>query len=64
MLAPGLVDTDLMSQPDYPDVIAAYAKRQDARLPPADVARAIVFAAGAAPGTVPELIALNPHDQI
>lgn len=63
-VAPGLVDTDLMSQPDHPDVVAAYAKRQDARLPPADVARAIVFAAGASPGTVPELIALNPHDQI
>lgn len=63
-IAPGLVDTDLMSQPDHPDVVAAYAKRQDARLPAADVAGAIVFAAGAAPGTVPELIALNPHDQI
>lgn len=63
-VAPGLVDTDLMSQPDHPDVVAAYAKRQDARLPAADVARAIVFAAGASPGTVPELIALNPHDQI
>ena len=63
-IAPGLVDTDLMSQPDHPAVVAAYAKRQDARLPPADVARAIIFAAGAAPGTVPELIALNPHDQI
>jgi NADP-dependent 3-hydroxy acid dehydrogenase YdfG len=63
-IAPGLVDTDLMSQPDHPDVIAAYAKRQDARLPAAEVARAIVYAAGTAPGTAPELIALNPHDQI
>jgi len=63
-IAPGLVDTDLMSQPDHPDVVAAYAKRRDARLPAAEVARAIVYAAGTAPGTAPELIALNPHDQI
>jgi hypothetical protein len=28
------------------------------------VARAILYAAGTAPGTAPELIALNPHDQI
>ena len=63
-IAPGLVDTELMSQPDHPDVVAAYAKRQDARLPAAKVARAIVYAAGTAPGTAPELIALNPHYQI
>jgi NADP-dependent 3-hydroxy acid dehydrogenase YdfG len=63
-IAPGLVDTELMSQPDHPDVVAAYAKRQDARLPAAEVARAILYAAGTAPGTAPELIALNPHDQI
>ena len=63
-IAPGLVDTDLMSQPDHPDVVAAYAKRQDARLPAAEVACAIIYAAGTAPGTAPELIALNPHDQI
>lgn len=63
-IAPGLVDTELMDQPDHPAVIAAYAKRQDARLPAAEVARAILYAAGTAPGTAPELIALNPHDQI
>jgi len=63
-IAPGLVDTELMSQPDHPDVVAVYAKRQDARLPAGEVARAIVYAAGTAPGTAPELIALNPHDQI
>ena len=63
-IAPGLVDTELMSQPDHPAVVAAYAKRQNARLPAAEVARAILYAAGTAPGTAPELIALNPHDQI
>lgn len=63
-IAPGLVDTELMDQPDHPAVIAAYAKRRSARLPAAEVARAIVYAAGTAPGTAPELIALNPHDQI
>lgn len=63
-IAPGLVDTGLMSQPDHPAVVAAYARRQDARLPAAEVARAILYAAGTAPGTAPELIALNPHDQI
>jgi NADP-dependent 3-hydroxy acid dehydrogenase YdfG len=63
-IAPGLVDTGLMDQPDHPAVVAAYAKRQNARLPAAEVARAILYAAGTAPGTAPELIALNPHDQI
>jgi NADP-dependent 3-hydroxy acid dehydrogenase YdfG len=63
-IAPGLVDTGLMGQPDHPAVVAAYAKRQSARLPAAEVARAILYAAGTAPGTAPELIALNPHDQI
>ncbi|MFT5489163.1 MAG: NADP-dependent 3-hydroxy acid dehydrogenase YdfG [Alphaproteobacteria bacterium] len=63
-IAPGLVDTELMDQPDHPAVIAAYAKRQNARLPAAEVARAILYAAGTATGTAPELIALNPHDQI
>ncbi len=63
-IAPGRVDTELMSQPDHPAVVAAYAKRQNARLPAAEVARAILYAAGTAPGTAPELIALNPHDQI
>lgn len=63
-IAPGLVDTELMDQPDHLAVVAAYAKRQSARLPAAEVARAIVYAAGTAPGTAPELIALNPHDQI
>ena len=63
-IAPGLVDTELMDQPDHPAVVAAYAKRQNARLPAAEVVRAILYAAGTAPGTAPELIALNPHDQI
>ena len=63
-IAPGLVDTELMDQPDHPAVIAAYAKRKSARLPAAEVARAILYAAGTEPGTAPELIALNPHDQI
>lgn len=63
-IAPGLVDTELMNQSDHPDVVAAYAKRENARLPATEVAGAILYAAGSAPGTAPELIALNPHDQI
>jgi len=63
-IAPGLLDTELMAQADHPAVIAAYAKREKARLPAVEVARAIVYAAGTEPGTAPELIALNPHDQI
>ena len=63
-IAPGLLDTELMDQPEHPAVAAAYAKRQNARLPAAEVAKAIIYAAGTAPGTAPELIALNPHDQI
>ena len=63
-IAPGLLDTELMAQADHPDVVAAYAKRKDARLPAIEVARAIMYAAGTEPGTAPELIALNPHNQI
>ena len=63
-IAPGLLDTGLMAQADHPAVVDAYAKRQDARLPAVEVARAILYAAGTEPGTAPELIALNPHDQI
>ena len=63
-IAPGLLDTELMAQADHPAVVAAYAKREDARLPASEVARAILYAAGTEPGTAPELIALNPHDQI
>ena len=63
-IAPGLLDTELMAQADHPAVIAAYAKRENARLPALEVARAIIYAAGTDPGTAPELIALNPHDQI
>ena len=63
-IAPGLLDTELMDQAEHPAVVAAYAKRQNARLPAAEVARAIIYAAGTATGTAPELIALNPHGQI
>ena len=63
-IAPGLLDTELMDQAEHPAVVAAYAKRQNARLPAAKVARAIIYAAGTAAGTAPELIALNPHGQI
>jgi NADP-dependent 3-hydroxy acid dehydrogenase YdfG len=63
-IAPGLLDTGLMAQADHPAVVEAYAKRENARLPAAEVARAILYAAGTEPGTAMELIALNPHDQI
>ena len=63
-IAPGLIDTDFMDQPDHPAVVEAYAKRRAARLPPGEVARAILYAASTEPGTAPELIALNPHDQL
>ena len=63
-IAPGLLDTELMAQADHPDVVAAYAKRKDARLPAIEVARAIMYAASTDPGTAPELIALNPQNQV
>lgn len=63
-IAPGLVDTGLMDKPDHPTVVAAYAARKADRLPVAEVARAILYAAGTADGTAPELIALNPHNQL
>ena len=63
-IAPGLVDTGLMEEVEHPEVRRAYAGRSDDRIPPGEVARAIVFAAAAAPGTVPELVTLNPHAQL
>ena len=63
-IAPGLVDTGLMDKPDHPAVVAAYAARKADRLAVADVARAILYAAGTPEGVAPELIALNPHGQI
>ncbi len=63
-IAPGLVDTGMMNKPDHPKVVAAYAARRADRLSVGEVARAILYSAAAAPGTVPELIALNPHNQL
>lgn len=63
-IAPGLVDTGLMDKPDHPAVAAAYGARKAGRLPVAEVARAILFAAATAPETAPELIAINPHTQL
>ena len=63
-VAPGLVDTGLMDEVEHPEVRQAYAARRKERIPAGEVARAIVFAAGAAPGTVPELVTLNPHAQL
>ncbi len=63
-IAPGLVDTGLMDAPDHPAAVAAYAARRADRLAVGEVARAILFAAATAPGTAPELIAVNPHNQL
>lgn len=63
-IAPGLVDTGLMDKPDHPAVVAAYAARTADRLPVGEVARAILYAARTDDGTAPELIALNPHNQL
>ncbi len=63
-VAPGLVDSELMNEVVHPEVRAAYARRSKDRIPAAEVARMIVHAAGAAPGTVPDVIALTPIAQI
>ncbi len=63
-IAPGLVDTGLMDAPDHPAAVATYAARRADRLAVGEVARAILFAAATAPGTAPELIAVNPHNQL
>ncbi|PPR11059.1 MAG: putative oxidoreductase [Alphaproteobacteria bacterium MarineAlpha11_Bin1] len=63
-IAPGLLDTGLMAQAVHPEVVAAYAKRKGKRLAAKEVATAILYAASTDPGTAPELIALNPHNQI
>lgn len=62
-VAPGLVETGILSNTDHPDVLAAYAARGYAPLQPDDIARAIVDAATSGPNACPELIAINPMGQ-
>ena len=63
-IAPGLVETAILSNTDHPDVLAAYAARGYAPLQPDDIAGAIVDAATSGPNACPELIAINPMGQI
>jgi NADP-dependent 3-hydroxy acid dehydrogenase YdfG len=62
-IAPGLTETRIFRDIDDPRVIEAYAKFQFAKLQPAEVARAIMFAAAAPSGSCPEVIAVNPMGQ-
>ena len=62
-IAPGLVETGLLDGVDHPEVLAAYAARDHPPLQPADVARAVVQATGAAPNACPELVVVNPMGQ-
>ena len=62
-IAPGLVATGLLDGVDHPEVLAAYAARGHPPLEPADVARAVIQAANAAPNACPELVVVNPMGQ-
>ena len=62
-IAPGLVETGLLDGVDHPEVLAAYAAREHPPLQPADIARAVLQAANAAPNACPELVVVNPMGQ-
>jgi NADP-dependent 3-hydroxy acid dehydrogenase YdfG len=60
-IAPGMVDTDIRAGSDHPAVIAAVKSRTFEALTPAEVAGAVVYAAGAEPNCCPDLIELRPQ---
>ena len=60
-IAPGMVDTDIRAGSDHPGVIAALKSRTFEALIPAEVAAAVVYAAGAEPNCCPDLIELRPQ---
>jgi NADP-dependent 3-hydroxy acid dehydrogenase YdfG len=60
-IAPGMVDTDIRAGSDHPGVVAALKSRTFEALTPAEVAAAVIYAAGAEPNCCPDLIELRPQ---
>ena len=60
-VAPGMVDTDIRTGSDHPDVLAAVAVRKFKALTAQEVADAVAFAVTAHPNCCPDLIELRPQ---
>ena len=60
-VAPGMVDTDIRTGSDHPDVIASVGTRKFKALTADEVAQAVVYALSAAPNCCPDLIELRPQ---
>ena len=63
-VAPGLVETAILSNTDHEEVLEAYSSRPYPPLVPEDIAHAITAAAASGPNACPELIAINPMGQV
>ncbi len=60
-IAPGMVDTEIRASSTHPSVLEALKARKFEALTSAEVAEAVVYAAGAAPNCCPDLIELRPQ---
>ena len=60
-VAPGMVDTDIRTGSDHPDVIASVGTRKFKALTADEVAQAVVYALSAALNCCPDLIELRPQ---
>jgi hypothetical protein len=56
-----MVDTDIRTGSDHPDVIASVGTRKFKALTADEVAQAVVYALSAAPNCCPDLIELRPQ---
>jgi NADP-dependent 3-hydroxy acid dehydrogenase YdfG len=60
-VAPGMVDTDIRTGSNHPDVLASVANRKFKALTADEVAQAVVYALSAQPNCCPDLIELRPQ---
>lgn len=60
-VAPGMVDTEIRTGSDHPEVLASVAKRTFKALTADEVAQAVVYALSANPNCCPDLIELRPQ---
>jgi hypothetical protein len=60
-VAPGMVDTDIRTGSNHPDVLASVATRKFKALTADEVAQAVVYALSAQPNCCPDLIELRPQ---
>jgi NADP-dependent 3-hydroxy acid dehydrogenase YdfG len=60
-VAPGMVDTDIRTGSNHPDVLASVANRKFKPLTAQEVADAVAYAVQANPNCCPDLIELRPQ---